>query len=166
MTENSFTPTQRWLGWIFGGLMAYLIQGVMWSIFGLIYAIWKELWGGGLVQGADDSALGNIPLLSSLINIIGSTMLYSAIGFIFAGLVHMLAYSIPGAIFLCCIRPNSLLIRQLWLALFVGWCLGATAMGYHYYGEAGWIWSATIFGGFYGILTASTCWILIKRKLL
>jgi hypothetical protein len=163
MTTISITPAQRWNGWFFSGLIAYVIQGVVWAVFGVAYAVWKEVWGGGLIEGKDGMIAQGVPVASSFVSVLGTAMLYAAIGFMMSGLVHMLAYSIPGGFFWAFTKPDSILVRRPWISWVIGWALGAIAMGFHFYGEAGWIWSATIFGGLYGLLTAAVCCALGRR---
>lgn len=171
MTDNSTLPpnsglrAQRWKGWFFSGLISYLIQGVLWTVLGLVFAVWEEVWGNGLIVDREAKIAEGVLVASPLGSILGSAMLYAAIGFIMAGLIHMLAYSIPGGLFWALMKHDSILVRHPWLSWIVGWALGASAMGFFYYGEGGWIWSATVFGGSYGILTAVVCLAVWKRTI-
>lgn len=163
MTTIPIAPAQRWKGWFFSGVIAYLIQGVVWAVFGLTYSVWKEVWGVGLIEGKEEMIAKGVPVTSAVGSIIGAALLYAVIGFTIAGLIHMLAYIIPGGLFWAFTKPNSLFFRRPWSSWVIGWALGTTAMGFYFYGEAGWIWSATIIGGLYGILTAATCCALGTR---
>ncbi len=151
--------------WLFSGLIAYGIQGVAWVFFGLGYGMWKEIWGSGLIEGREERIAEGALIASPLGSILGNAMLYAWIGFTIAGLIHMLAYSIPGGIFWALTKRDSILVRQPWISWLIGWTLGTMAMGVFIHAQDDWIGTAAILGGFYGILTAAICCAVGRRLL-
>lgn len=165
MNTDSAVRGWRWKGWLFSGLIAYLIQGVAWALLGLSYSGWTEVWGEGMIVGRDEKIAEGIPVASAFGSVIGSAVFYGMIGFTIAGLIHMLAYSIPGGLFWAFTKRDSIFVRLPWVSWITGWALGTIAIGLFFFEEGGWFKSAAIIGGFYGILTAAVSCAVGRRLL-